>query len=112
MQLAEKVIKENILIHALESKEYLHRHPEQTNFFQYAHLTKNINKAVDLLPENHCKILDIGCGTGYLLLEFLQRGFEITGIDLSQEMIAALEEKIPDKLKTKATLINKPVLNN
>ena len=106
MQLAEKVIKENILIHALESKEYIHRHPEQTNFFQYAHLTKNINKVVELLPDNHCKIMDIGCGTGYLLLEFLQRGFEITGIDLSQEMITALEEKIPDKLKTKATLIN------
>tara|TARA_B100000315_G_scaffold156629_1_gene145138 strand:+ start:9368 stop:10156 length:789 start_codon:yes stop_codon:yes gene_type:complete len=106
MELAEKVINENILLHALESKEYLHRHPEQTNFFQYARLTKTINKAVDLLPDNHCKILDLGCGTGYLLLEFLQRGFEITGLDLSQEMIAALKEKIPANLKAKATLIS------
>ncbi len=106
MELAEKVINENILVHALESKEYLHRHPEQTNFFQHARLTKTINKAAHLLPDNHCKILDIGCGTGYLLLEFLQRGFEITGIDLSQEMIAALKEKIPLNLKSKANLIS------
>ena len=59
MSKAEKVINENILVHALESKEYLHRHPEQTNFFQHARLTKTINKAAHLLPDNHCKILTL-----------------------------------------------------
>ena len=106
MELAEKVLDENILVHALENKDYLRRHPEQTNFFQYAHLTKTINKAVGLLPDNHRKILDIGCGTGYLFLEFLRRRFEVTGIDLSPEMLAALGDKIPSPLKTKANLIN------
>ena len=105
-ELAEKVLNENILVHTLENSEYLHRHPEQTNFFQYARLTETINKAVDLLPENSRKILDLGCGTGYLLLEFLQRGFEVTGIDLSREMIEALKEKIPDNLKPKSNLIS------
>ena len=104
-QLAERVINENILVHALENREYLNRHPEQTNFYQYAHLTKTINKAITLLPDNQCKILDLGCGTGYLLLEFLRRGFEVTGIDLSQEMITALKEKIPDNLKSKTNLL-------
>ena len=111
IELAEKVLNENILVHALENKDYLSRHPEQTNFFQYNHLAKTINKAINLLPDNNCKILDIGCGTGYLLLEFLRRGFEVTGIDLSPEMLAALEEKIPSPLKPKANLIESNASN-
>lgn len=110
-ELAEKVLNENILVHALESKEYLLCHPEQTNFYQYAHLIKTINKVIHLLPDNSCKILDLGCGTGYLFLEFLRRGFEVTGIDLSPKMIEALEEKIPADLKPKANLINSNVLD-
>ncbi len=105
-ELAEKVLSENIKVHALEKGLYFKHHPEQINFFQYAHLIKTINKTVNLLPENSCKILDIGCGTGYLFMEFLKKGFEVTGIDLSPEMITILEEKISPKLKPKANLIN------
>ncbi len=109
--LAEKVLNENILVHALENREYLHRHPEQTNFFQRSHLTETINRVVDLLPDNSSKVLDLGCGTGYLFLEFLKKEFEVTGIDLSPEMISALEEKIPTNLKSKANLINSNALD-
>lgn len=105
-ELAEKVLNENIKVHALENEQYLQRHPEQTNFFQSARLTKTINKTTNLLPDNSCKILDIGCGTGYLFLEFLQRGFEVTGIDISPDMIGVLKKKIPHNLSPKANLIN------
>lgn len=105
-ELSEKVLKENVLVHALENKEYLRRHPEQTNFFQYSRLTKTINTVINLLPDNHGKVLDIGCGTGYLYLEFLHKGFEVTGIDLSGEMISVLEKNIPPNLKPKTNLIN------
>lgn len=38
-------------------------------------------------------ILDVGCGTGSHLLEFAQRGYDCTGVDLSPSMIEAAEEK-------------------
>jgi len=44
------------------------------------------------------KLLDIACGTGTCVLLFAEKGFEVTGIDASQEMIAqALEKAGSDK---------------
>jgi SAM-dependent methyltransferase len=39
------------------------------------------------------KILDVGCGTGRHALEFARRGYPVTGLDLSVEMLVAAEEK-------------------
>ncbi len=39
------------------------------------------------------KILDLGCGTGRTTMPFKQRGFEVTGIDLSKEMIDFARKK-------------------
>lgn len=43
--------------------------------------------------DNEIKILDVGCGTGRHTLEFARRGYPVTGLDLSEEMLAAAEEK-------------------
>lgn len=100
----EKVLEENRRVHALENRLYLSRHPEQTNFFQSAILDKVVNEiAATLKPDS--KILDLGCGTGYLSLEFLSQGFHVTGVDLSREMLQAFEESIPSAMKQKARLV-------
>ena len=100
----EKVLEENRRVHALENRLYLFRHPEQTNFFQNSILKKTVGEAcVNLKPG--AKILDLGCGTGYLSLGFLSKGYHVTGLDLSQEMIQAFEESIPAPLKPQARLI-------
>ena len=39
------------------------------------------------------KMLDVGIGTGFFALEFLKRGAEITGIDVSTKMLAVSEKK-------------------
>lgn len=39
------------------------------------------------------RVLDLACGTGSLTLELARRGYEMTGVDLSPEMLAAAEEK-------------------
>lgn len=38
-------------------------------------------------------VLDVGCGTGRLLLDFLQLGLDIDGVEISPDMVAILREK-------------------
>src|SRR5690242_7952914 len=38
-------------------------------------------------------VLDIGCGTGRILLDFLAQGIDIEGIDDSPEMLSICREK-------------------
>jgi ubiquinone/menaquinone biosynthesis C-methylase UbiE len=38
-------------------------------------------------------VLDVGCGTGRLLLEYLEVGIDIDGVDISPEMLALCREK-------------------
>jgi len=102
--LQEKILMENRRVHALESREYLKRHPEQTNFFQTRILQKSLDKLCAELGNQESRILDLGCGTGYLTLQLLARGHRMTGVDLSNEMLEALKQKIPP------TANNRPIL--
>lgn len=49
-----------------------------------------------------CRILDLGCGTGLELEDYfsINPTAQITGIDLAERMLRALEEKFPDKALT------------
>lgn len=42
------------------------------------------------------KILDIGCGTGRHAIEFARRGFEVTGVDISSNMLEIARSKATD----------------
>lgn len=46
--------------------------------------------------EKDMKILEALCGSGRFFLPFYERGFDISGIDLSEEMLRKLREKAPD----------------
>ena len=53
-----------------------------------------------LLPlEKGTQVLDLGCGTGLELEEYFRLNPEavVTGIDLSEAMLKALKEKLPDR---------------
>jgi ubiquinone/menaquinone biosynthesis C-methylase UbiE len=39
------------------------------------------------------KLIDLGCGTGRLLLSFAQRGYWVLGVDLSEEMLKKAGER-------------------
>ena len=39
------------------------------------------------------KLLDLACGTGEMTVELAQHGFDVSGIDLSDEMLFIAQEK-------------------
>lgn len=47
-----------------------------------------------LLREEDSPVLELACGTGRLLLALLNRGMEVDGIDISEEMLARCRAKI------------------
>jgi len=60
----------------------------------------NYNQWVDYLikqMENHQAlgkvVLDLGCGTGSISVALTQRGYKVTGIDISPEMLTQAEQK-------------------
>ena len=71
------------------------------------HMMKNIESAQEFYPftakqlpiEKGCHLLDLGCGTGLELEMYypLNPSANVTGIDLSQGMLSALENKFRDK---------------
>lgn len=48
---------------------------------------------LDLIRAYGQPVLDVGCGTGRLLLDYLAQGIDIEGVDLSPEMLALCREK-------------------
>lgn len=48
---------------------------------------------LDLILTHGQPVLDVGCGTGRLLLDYLAQGIDIEGVDLSPEMLALCREK-------------------
>lgn len=83
----------------------------------YDDLTENVNYKVRSdyisgffdkygVPKNG-KILDLACGTGSVSALFLKKGYQITGIDLSPEMLSLAD----NKLNGKAQLINAEMQN-
>lgn len=47
----------------------------------------------DVIAQSGEPVLDVGCGTGRLLLDFLQEGIDIEGVDNSPEMLTRCREK-------------------
>lgn len=56
---------------------------------------KYLNKFLKLLP-NNANLLDIGCGPGQFAQYIKSKGYNIEGIDLSDEILRIAKEKIPD----------------
>jgi SAM-dependent methyltransferase len=60
------------------------------------------------------KILELGCGTGRVLVPIALFGFEVTGVDLSPYMLAKCREKLdnqPLAVKQRAKIIQGDMCN-
>lgn len=72
-----------------------------TNLYdnKHAYVFQYGEEVVDLLsPKKNEKILDIGCGTGYLTHKIAQSGAHVIGIDNSKEMIYKAKSLFPSIL--------------
>jgi len=47
----------------------------------------------EIKEDKKCRILDVGCGTGRHALELAKRGYQVTGVDLSENMLNRAREK-------------------
>ncbi|MDT8861435.1 class I SAM-dependent methyltransferase [Alkalihalobacillus sp. MEB130] len=52
-----------------------------------------LNKQLNVTNLEGQRILDVGCGTGELLVRLKQQGADVTGVDLSAEMLTIAKEK-------------------
>jgi ubiquinone/menaquinone biosynthesis C-methylase UbiE len=59
---------------------------------------------LDRMLQQTCKLLDLGCGTGRHLVHFAARGFDVTGVDLSDAMLRIVEEKLVDAQQSASLL--------
>lgn len=57
---------------------------------QWVSFAQNIWQREGVNPH---KILDLGCGTGAIAIPFAQLGYRVTGVDLSEEMLAITYDK-------------------
>jgi ubiquinone/menaquinone biosynthesis C-methylase UbiE len=58
---------------------------------------------LDIVKKYGQPVLDVGCGTGRILLDFMKQGFDIDGVDNSPDMLALCREKA-EKLNLNPTI--------
>ena len=44
------------------------------------------------------RLLDVGCGTGSALLPMVERGYDVTGVDISPRMLDVARDKLPGEV--------------
>jgi ubiquinone/menaquinone biosynthesis C-methylase UbiE len=76
--------------------DYLHS-PSVARGYDAALAGSTLFSADEAFVARHCptpgKLIDLGCGTGRLLLAFAARRYTVVGVDLSEEMLAVAREK-------------------
>lgn len=101
------VIDENIKVHAAEAHVYERIHPQLFNWYQARKSARDMEFIFrELGTVREMRILDLGCGTGYLTMQAAGDGRLVTAVDLSKEMLAVLEKKLTASGTRNVTMIH------
>ncbi len=58
-----------------------------------------------------CKVIDLGCGAGNYAIYLAEQGFDVTGIDISEEALVIARNKAREKL-VKCTFLTADLIGN
>ncbi len=84
-------IQENFSDVIIPSDLYSQPFAEIYNTFQAGE--EELPLFLSLAMESGNKVLELCCGNGRMTIPFAQNGFDITGVDVSEDMLAILEDK-------------------
>lgn len=95
----QKAIKANIAVHSAMADDYntVEPHFREESVLRVAGIIDEIENSNSIN-----KVLDLGCGTGFMINILRDRAEEITGVDVTQAML----DKVDQNGKAKITLIN------
>ena len=78
----------------LDYRDYGFRHREPCHM--QSRILPPLFELCGELLETGARVLDVGCGNGYTAGQFLERGCDVVGIDLSESGIELAREAYPD----------------
>lgn len=79
--------------------EYLQSPPIANDYDKFFADTQLMRLDREFLTQRFLKpgrMVDLGCGTGRLVVPFAERGFDVTGVDLSDNMLRVCDQKRSD----------------
>lgn len=91
--------KAAVLTHDRNSAWFEEQYKSSLNYLDSAFLygrwqiNRHFQRLVSQLPEG-AKVLDVGCGTGEQILQLQQRGFQVVGVEPSEQMRKYAESKL------------------
>lgn len=53
-----------------------------------------INESISLFNPGAKRLMDVGCGTGEITIRLAQQRFDVTGVDLSEDMLTVAQSKL------------------
>ena len=92
--------------------EFAYFYDELNGEADYDAVYSYIKAALDAHGMKQGIVVDLGCGTGDLTLMLTQAGFDMIGVDSSDDMLAVLREKADElQLSDKLLLLNQDILS-
>lgn len=70
---------------------------ELMNDVPYDKWVEFTEESLQQVSMKEAKILDVACGTGNVTLPLVRKGYDLIGVDLSEEMLTVAQQKLGEK---------------
>jgi len=101
-----EIVEENEDWHDREAEIYDRIRSELWNFYEQRRITNDVAKIRDFSPGKHA--VDIGSGTGNLVLKFAELGWRVEAVDVSENMIEVMKAKVSSEEESRINFHHAP----